>query len=330
MAPFKSTQSFSVGHFLRTFRNRDGFGPAALNSPVRTDRGPKLIATGGAIETPGNGYKYHFLTANPHTFIITEQPGEISVNYIVVGGGGAGGQYPTTGNSGGGGGAGGFITGTFPNMAVGSYPVTIAAQTAATAGENGNSSVFNSITAYGGGGGSPTYTAAGNPGASGGGGGGAGPTAGGDANKIQPDGTSAIPGPLSPQGQAGGIGGPNDNTGYSGGGGGAGVAGEESPGTASGKGGDGLAAFSGDTGIPASYGTTGPSPGRWFAGGGAGGPYGGTPGGFGAGGGGDVGADPTDAVRLDALDNTGGGGAGVSAATVGKGGSGIVILRYPD
>ena len=38
MAPFKSTQSFSVGQFLKTFRNRDGFGPAALNSPVRTER----------------------------------------------------------------------------------------------------------------------------------------------------------------------------------------------------------------------------------------------------------------------------------------------------
>ena len=37
MAPFKSTQSFSVGQFLKTFRNRDGFGPAALNSTVRTN-----------------------------------------------------------------------------------------------------------------------------------------------------------------------------------------------------------------------------------------------------------------------------------------------------
>jgi len=328
MAPFKSTQSFSVGQFLKTFRNRDGFGPAALNSSVRTDRIPKLEATGGATTIPGNGYKYHFLTANPHTFIITLQPGVVDVNYIVVGGGGAGGQYPSTGNSGGGGGAGGFITGTFPNMAEGSYPVTIAAQTAAVVGTDGNSSVFNSLTAYGGGSGSPGYTAAGNPGASGGGGGGAGPTAGGIGDKVVPGGP-AIPGPLSPQGNPGGIGGPASNTGYAGGGGGAGEAGEESPGTASGKGGDGLPAFSGDTGIPSDYGTVGPSAGRWFAGGGAGGPYGGVPGGAGAGGGGDVGADPAAAVRLDALNNTGGGGAGVSADTIGKGGSGIVILRYP-
>ena len=40
MAPFKSTQSFSVGAFLKTFRSRDAVGPAALNSPVRTDRTP--------------------------------------------------------------------------------------------------------------------------------------------------------------------------------------------------------------------------------------------------------------------------------------------------
>ena len=37
MAPFKSTQSFSVGTFLKTFRNRDAVGDNALNSPVRTD-----------------------------------------------------------------------------------------------------------------------------------------------------------------------------------------------------------------------------------------------------------------------------------------------------
>jgi len=42
MAPFKSTQSFSVGTFLKTFRNRDAVGPAALNSPVRTDNFPRL------------------------------------------------------------------------------------------------------------------------------------------------------------------------------------------------------------------------------------------------------------------------------------------------
>ena len=38
-----------------------------------------------------------------------------------------------------------------------------------------------------------------------------------------------------------------------------------------GKGGLGRAAFLGDTGIPSSYGTSGPGPGRWFAGGGGGG-----------------------------------------------------------
>ena len=319
MAPFKSTQSFSVGQFLKTFRNRDGFGPAALNSPVRSDRQPKLEATGGAATTPGNGYKYHFLTANPHSFIITANDASSNVDYIVIGGGGTGGFYPNNQNGGGGGGAGGFVTGTFPGMAVGTYPVTIADQAPPASQAPGNSSVFNSITAYGGGGGGNTPLP-GKPGASGGGGGGNGPTTGGVANFIQPDGTVAIPGPLSPQGYPGGTGGPSSNSGYSGGGGGAGEAGENSPGSAGGKGGDGLPAFSGDTGIPTDYGTNGPSAGRWFAGGGAGGPYAGTPGGPGAGGGGDE--------KNPGVVNTGGGGSGGNT-TYGRGASGIVILRYP-
>jgi hypothetical protein len=251
MAPFKSTQSFSVGHFLKTFRDRDAVGPAALNSPVRTDRTPKLEATGGAIAIPGNGYKYHFLTANPHTFIITVQPG---------------------------------------------------------------------------GGGSPAYGNPGNPGASGGGGGGNGPTTGGIANRIQPDGSTNIPSPLSPQGNIGGTGGPSSNTGKSGGGGGAGGPGGNA-GTNSGAGGVGKVAFSGDTGVPTDYGTPGPSAGRWFAGGGAGGGYPTTdedtgPGGAGGGG------SSLDGLSLNGVDGTGGGGGGNQGPSAGDGGNGIVILRY--
>tara|TARA_B100001758_G_scaffold241311_1_gene247983 strand:+ start:591 stop:1571 length:981 start_codon:yes stop_codon:yes gene_type:complete len=324
MAPFKSTQSFSVGHFLKTFRDRDAVGPAALNSPVRTDRTPKLEATGGAIAIPGNGYKYHFLTANPHTFIITVQPGAEDVEYIVVGGGGAGGTYPG-GNSGGGGGAGGFVTGTFPNMAVGTYPVTIG-QGGAALSNPGTSTTFNSIIGYGGGGGSPAYGNPGNPGASGGGGGGNGPTTGGIANRIQPDGSTNIPSPLSPQGNIGGTGGPSSNTGKSGGGGGAGGPGGNA-GTNSGAGGVGKVAFSGDTGVPTDYGTPGPSAGRWFAGGGAGGGYPTTdedtgPGGAGGGG------SSLDGLSLNGVDGTGGGGGGNQGPSAGDGGNGIVILRY--
>ena len=118
MAPFKSTQSFSVGHFLKSFRNRDAVGPAALNSPVRTDRRPGIEATGGdGTATPGNGYKYHFFTA-PGVFTITSGGGNVDV--LLVGGGGAGtsqdGSY-----AGGGGGAGGYRT-TMPEGPGGPSP----------------------------------------------------------------------------------------------------------------------------------------------------------------------------------------------------------------
>ena len=52
MAPFKSTQSYSVGKFLKTFRNRDSVGPDALNSLVGL--GP-ITATGGNKYTPEIG-----------------------------------------------------------------------------------------------------------------------------------------------------------------------------------------------------------------------------------------------------------------------------------
>ena len=288
---------------------------------------PPIQATGGATSTPGNGYKYHFLTSPAHTFEITADPGP--VQYVIVGGGGAGGTFPG-GNSGGGGGAGGFLTGTFENMAIGVYPVTIGPGGTALSGP-GSSTVFNSLTAYGGGGGSPSYTSPGNPGASGGGGGGAGPTLGGNGNKIQPNGTGDIPAPLSPQGNPGGVGGPTTNTGNSGGGGGAGEAGQggngtENPGK-SGKGGDGLAAFGGDPGVPPSYGTPGPTPGRWFAGGGSGGGYPGVSSGTFAGGAGGGGSSLT-GEPLPGVVNTGGGGGGNQGPSAGDGGSGIVILKY--
>ena len=104
--------------------------------------------------------------------------------------------------------------------------------------------------------------------------------------------------------------------------GGAGQIGGSTPGP--GQGGYGVAAFSGDTGIPASYGTPGPSAGRWFAGGGGAFDYfKGTSTAGGDGGGGAGGQDGTV--------NTGGGGGATDATTIkGAGGSGILIVRYPS
>ena len=96
--------------------------------------------------------------------------------------------------------------------------------------------------------------------------------------------------------------------------------------------GRGIGAYQG--GIDTAYGTTGPSPGRWFAGGGGSGYYNPTTptgigeGGAGGGGSGLQGPDANDAPNCAA--NTGGGGAGAASfnALGGTGGSGIVILRY--
>ena len=324
MAPFKSSDGRNVGKPLKSYKTRN------IGDNLATPTPSSLEATGGAIVEPGNGYKYHFLTANPHTFTIISTPGGVDVEYVLVGGGGGGGTYPS-GNSGGGGGAGGYITGTFPNMVLGTYPVVIG-QGGAALSNPGSPTTFNSIIAYGGGGGSPDYGVPGNPGASGGGGGGNGPQPGGIGNRIQqvingvPDGTATIPAQLSPQGNPGGTGGPNSNTGKSGGGGGAGGVGGNA-GTDSGAGGVGRAAFNGDTGIPTTYGTDGPAPGRWFAGGGAGGGYPVTGEDTGPGGAGGGGSSLT-GESLNGINGTGGGGGGNQGASAGNGGHGIVILRY--
>lgn len=91
MAPFKSTQSFSVGTFLRTFRNRDAVGPAALNSPVRTDQARPVLEE----------YVYTGLTET--TLFVTSNTKYITFAGIAEGGNGGGGGG--NGGRGGGGGA---------------------------------------------------------------------------------------------------------------------------------------------------------------------------------------------------------------------------------
>ena len=122
MAPFKSTQSFSVGHFLKSFRNRDAVGATALNSPVRPDRRNPIEATGGnGIETPGNGYRYHFFTT-PGVFTVASGTGG-DIDVLLVGGGGAGTTTDGT-YAGGGGGAGGFVERT-ASVGSGTYQVFV-------------------------------------------------------------------------------------------------------------------------------------------------------------------------------------------------------------
>jgi hypothetical protein len=231
-----------------------------------------------------------------------------SVEYLVVAGGssgGGGGSY-----AGGGGGAGGLLAG-IASIAVGSsITVTVGGGGAGTSGlgNNGSNSVFGSITASGGGGGSYTQTDSGLNGGSGGGGG------GGTSDTFHPYGNG-----IQGQGNSGGFG----KYYASGGGGGAGTKGIDGAGTfiPCGNGGAGVA--SAISGAVVTY-----------SGGGGGGSYVSqtTGNGIGGVGGGGTGAYYSSAAGTAGTVNTGGGGGGGNQnfVTSGAGGSGIVIIRYPN
>ena len=344
MAPFKSTQSFSVGAFLKTFRSRDAFGPAALNSPVRTSRVLPFEATGGTkipAATAGNGYTYHVFDADG-TFAQAAETGPGSIDVLIVAGGGAGGGRYYSG----GGGAGGVVSSNSSITFTGSAPVVVGdggdAVGENTRGNTGSDSSFGGVTAKGGGGGGSYETY---------GVGGAGGSSGGSSGYHigNPDRTAATPQPVpsdytaygnaggrgaDPQGYGGGGGGGADAVGYDGG----------QPNGPPARGGDGGAgkafpAFPGPIIAPAvpnpgPFGTAvGPT--GYYGGGGGGSNYYSTPGdpvggvgGGGRGAGPDVGS--TDSA-VAGVDHTGGGGgaANYSPGLAGKaGGKGLVIVRY--
>lgn len=219
------------------------------------------------------------------------------VNYLVVAGGAGGGL-----NGGAGGGAGGLLQGVV-NVAAGSAITTTvgaggAAGSGGNPGGNGANSVFGVIASTGGGGGGYGANPA-NAGVSGGSGGGSA-----SYDNVPRVGAQGIAG----QGNKGGDGvslGANQFS--SSGGGGAGTAGLNPVANLGGNGGAGIA--SDISGTRTAY-----------AGGGAGGgnSYPTNYGNGGAGGGGGA------STSQNGTANTGGGGAN------GSGGSGIVIISYPD
>lgn len=307
----------------------EGFSAKNVAGPARS-----MVATGGALAEPGNGYKYHFFTSTSSPgFEVTRGNG--TVDYLIIGGGGAGGSTPDYIGCGGGG-AGGFLTGSV-DVNPGSYAVVIGAGGAYQANKKGQPGLDSSIafpttlTASGGGGGGGRGNATNGGSEVGGSGGGASgydnPLTGSAGSQYSPR-SPLFPAPAPGQGNAGGNGQPTTyRTG--GGGGGAGEPGSNSTTSAGGDGGDGSAAFNGDTGIPPSYGASHPNPlltGRYFAGGGGGGysnPPAPGPGGAGGVGGGGNGSSGAGSV------NTGGGGGGANhQSSGGAGGSGIVIIRY--
>jgi len=261
-----------------------------------------------------------------------------AVQYVIVGGGGSGGSvFGATIMGAGGAGAGGYVSSVVGENSGGglssqqvmyvspstNYPVSIGAGgTADSSGSKqnngycGNASYFNNIVANGGGAaGSYGYNQATGQelkGASG----------GGKGTRINVSFSSNQGGDgLDGQGYQGGAssGTYNGSTGATGGGGGASAAGSNSTSTVGGNGGDGVQTSI--TGTP-----------TYYAGGG-GGTGNGTPAGSGGQGGG---ADGTrNAAGNSGTANTGGGAGGIIVFGTGQlyggnGGSGIVILLYPD
>jgi hypothetical protein len=241
-----------------------------------------------------------------------------TVELLVVGGGGGGGS-----SFGGGGGAGGFSSQSAFAITTGTpLAVTIGAGgaggTSAGRGLDGNSTSFSTVTSlYGGGGGSYVAVPTGRDGASGG---------GGSSSETTPNGTLHVGGSSLDvnQGNYGGTGRSRGNYAAAGGGG-AGLYGSSSPTTSTGNAGAG--------GIGKEWPT---SSGVYYAGGGGGASYlfvngVSQPGAGGAGGGGaGVGSESGAGNPGTANTGGGGGGAGYPSGIGGTGGSGVVILRYPD
>ena len=318
-------------------------------------------ATGGTINDYVEGsdvYRAHVF-AGSGTFVISSLSAvyPAHVEYLVVAGGGGGAGWSGQ-NAGGAGGAGGFRTNVpgpplaapataFPVSAT-TYPITVGGGGSAgvtNPGVSGTNSNFGPITSDGGGWGGYAGGAPGGGNSGGSGGSGAAPS-----SNVH-DGNAPPKSP--PQGNPSGHSNSNSSR-ASGGGGGAGGAGENATGSFPGgtAGNGGLAAVCNIAGADnVNFGTPGPTPGRWFAGGGGGAgcdevfadlklgiggrgpdrtpttspiptPYGG-------GGNGAPGGAPG-AYKPDGWAATGGGGGGGRApgAYGGAGGSGIVACRY--
>jgi len=252
-------------------------------------------ASGGTITADGN-YTYHTFTSSG-SFIPAEKIRNAEA-IVLAGGGGGGTSY------GAGGGAGGLLYTGIQNLNAGTTYSVIVGSGGAN-GSAGNSSMFlNTIPTGGGVGGSGT--GAGGNGGSGGGAGGNGGTTGGTA--------------VSGQGSNGGVGAASGG----GGGGGAGAVGGNAAANTGGAGGNGSLTYS-----SWHYATqTGVNLGGVYYIAGGGGGYGQTTRGMGGLGGGGNGSQITGSLAsTNGTANTGGGGGGEPS---GAGGSGLVIIRYPN
>ena len=265
-------------------------------------------ATGGGGNSTndiGSDWRYHTFTNNGQ---FTVSGGDLLVQYLVVAGGGGGGYH-----TGGGGGAGGLLWGSATMTNGVSYDVNVGTGGVAgtsSGGQNsgkngGNSWITNVVTVYGGGGGGSRNS--GGAGLSGGSGGGGGAGLDGQSG----GGAGNTPATTPSQGNKGGAAWP-DAWSYAGGGGGG----------AGGPGGDSDQVYYYDNrGAPVTNLITGSA--VAYAQGGGGSFYGSGVGGAAVAG---IGGGATSG--MDGMNGTGGGGGGGESSPVGRGGDGIVIIRY--
>ena len=278
--------------------------------------GGKIQASGGDKYNSGV-YTIHKFAASG-TFTVTSAPSSATMDVLLVGGGGGGGAASQN-CSNGGGGAGGLVYKQAESISTGGFPVVVGSggngRVAGNAGpgDNGGDSTFNGWVALGGGGGGGGSGVNGGRGNNGGsGGGGAHQFSGPISTGLQP--TSAT-------GGFGNAGGAANNSGPEWGGGGGGGAGGTAGASSANSGAVG--------GVGSEYDIDGTS--KFYAGGGAGSNCGNpscavVSGGNGGGGPAscNVGTDGTNGL------GGGGGGGGYSGGvrSGGRGGNGVVIIRY--
>jgi len=297
-------------------------GPVNLTGSGGTDEFEYTsngVGGGGTVTTFG-AYTLHVFSASG---VFIPPQGLTQVDVLVVGGGGSGGGDR---EGGGGGGAGDVVWQT--NVGVTGFTSVIVGDGGAASivqGINGEQSSFvgtTTVTAAGGGGGGRGESSAnGTDGASGGGGGAT------DSNNTTRTGGNAT----GVNGFDGGDGvsvNNNDNNVRGGGGGGATAAGNSGVAGAAGSGGAGGSGMDQSANVGTTVGVLG-----WFGGGGGGGKMQGAGGSGGVGGQGGGGAGSIGlGVPGDGTASTGGGGGGRGGTTndqlSGRGGSGVVIVRY--
>ena len=296
-----------------------------LLSGIFASSGGGSLVTGGFLYSDATHY-YSVFLGGTTTFTVSSSP--LNVDLVVVGAGGGAGTA-----AGGGGGAGGVVVRS-GMLTTGSYTAVVGlggngATGDGVSGSNGGNSTFDTITAIGGGGGAHNGT-----GSSGGAGGGAGYSNGNL-------------GGAATQGNSGGgtgygfAGGNNSRAGSGppypcGGGGGAGGVGGTATGSSAGVGGVGITSSLINS-IAAATGIGQLSGGNYYLAGGGGGSVDSTLVAGGLGGGGFGGTVVTASVNTatDGLDSYGAGGGagdvdggGYPPIRAGRGGDGLIVLRY--